>query len=91
MYHIDVDSRTAQLLSLIPPKKLRVDGEAPPTGVAVSHCITWFQIQLILTPCQIRYHTHCGIIVALDSSEPLIPRGYLEFCELSRLRQLILV
>ena len=41
-----------------------------PTGVAVSHCITWCQIQLFFTTCQIRYHTHCGIIVALDSSEP---------------------
>ena len=41
-----------------------------PTGVAVSHCIAWFQTQLILTTCQIRYHGHCGIIVALDSSEP---------------------
>ena len=41
-----------------------------PTGVAVSHCITWFQTQLILTTCQIRYHSHCGIIVALDSPEP---------------------
>ena len=40
-----------------------------PTGVAVSHC-TWFQTQLILTTCQIRYHSHCGIIVALDSSDP---------------------
>ena len=37
-----------------------------PTGVAVSH---WFQTQLILTTCQIRYHRHCGVIVALDSSE----------------------
>ena len=25
-----------------------------PTGVAVSHCMTWFQTQLILTTCQIR-------------------------------------
>ena len=41
-----------------------------PTGVAVSHCRTWFQTQLILTTCQIRYHGHCGIIVAPDSSEP---------------------
>ena len=41
-----------------------------PTGVAVSHRITWFRNQLILTTCQIRYHGHCGIIVALDSSEP---------------------
>ena len=38
--------------------------------MAVSHCITWFHTQLILTTCQIRYHSHCGIIVALDSSEP---------------------
>ena len=29
-----------------------------PTGVAVSHCITRFQTQLILTTCQIRYHSH---------------------------------
>ena len=29
-----------------------------PTGVAVSHCITWFQTQLIPTACQIRYHSH---------------------------------
>ena len=41
-----------------------------PTGVAVSHCITWFQTQLILTTCQIRYHSLCGIIVTLDNSEP---------------------
>ena len=41
-----------------------------PTGVAVSHCRTWFQTQLILTTCQICYRSHCGIIVALDSSEP---------------------
>ena len=31
---------------------------------------TWFQTQLILTTCQIRYHSQCRIIVALDSSEP---------------------
>ena len=29
-----------------------------PMGVAVSHCITWFQTQLILTTRQIRYHSH---------------------------------
>ena len=28
------------------------------------------QTQLILTACQIRYHSHCGIIIALDSSAP---------------------
>ena len=37
--------------------------------MAVSHCITRFQTQLTLTTCQIRYHSHCGIIVALDNSE----------------------
>ena len=31
-----------------------------PTGVAVSHCITWFQTQLILTMCQICYHAIVG-------------------------------
>ena len=41
-----------------------------PTGVAVSHCLIWFQTRLFLTMCQIRYHSHCRIIVALDSSEP---------------------
>ena len=34
-------------------------------GVAVSHRITWFQTQPILTSCQVRYHGHCGTIVAL--------------------------
>ena len=41
-----------------------------PTGVAVSHCMTWFQTQLMCTMCQIRYHSHRWIIVAPDSSEP---------------------
>ena len=40
------------------------------TGLAVSHCIAWFQTWLVLPMCQIRHHGHCGIIVALDSSEP---------------------
>ena len=31
-----------------------------PTGVAVSHCITWFQIQPMLTTCQIRHHAIVG-------------------------------
>ena len=38
--------------------------------VAVSYCMTCFQTQLIPTTCQICYHGHCGVIVALDSSEP---------------------
>ena len=29
-----------------------------PTRVAVSHCITWFQTELILTTFQIHYHSH---------------------------------
>ena len=45
-------------------------GEQSRIQVQVSHCRTWFQTQLILTMCQIRYHGHCGIMVALDSSEP---------------------
>ena len=28
-----------------------------PTGVAVSHCVNWFQTQLILIACQIHYHS----------------------------------
>ena len=28
------------------------------SGVSVSHCITWFQTQLILTTWQICYHSH---------------------------------
>ena len=43
-------------------------------------------IYYIYTTCQIRYHSHAT--VALCSSEPLIPRGHLEYCEVSRLRQL---
>ena len=35
--------------------------------MAVSHCITWFQIHLILTACQIRYRSYCWILVELDS------------------------
>ena len=31
---------------------------------------TWFQTQLILATCQIRYHSHFGIIVERHSSEP---------------------
>ena len=41
-----------------------------PTGVAVSHCIAWFQTQQILITCQIRYHSHLWDHVALNSSEP---------------------
>ena len=29
-----------------------------PEGVAVSQCIKWFRTQLILTTCQICYHSH---------------------------------
>ena len=55
-------------------------------GVTASHCIAWFQTQLILTKCQIRYYSlffFCEIIVELDSC--------LEYHMVSRLRQLILV
>ena len=53
--------------------------------MAVSHCVTWFQTQLILTACQIRYHGHCGVSIALDR------RGYLEYRMMSRICQLVLV
>ena len=62
-----------------------------PTGVAVSHCITWFQTQLILAKCQIRYHSHLWDHRSTGQLRTLIPRGHLEYCEMSRLRQLILV
>ena len=47
---------------------------SPETQVC-PHCplcstAVWFQTQLILTACQIHYHGHCGVTVALDSSEP---------------------
>ena len=29
----------------------------------VSHCVTRFRTRLTLTTCQIRYYSHCGIIV----------------------------
>ena len=29
-----------------------------PMGMAVSPCISWFQTQLILTACQMCYHSH---------------------------------
>ena len=38
-------------------------GHACPTAV-IAFCPS------CLTACQIRYHSHCEIIVALDSSEP---------------------
>ena len=45
---------------LLQKKKITisVDSEEPHPLKAVSHCITWFQTQLILTTCQIRYHSH---------------------------------
>ena len=52
------------------PHTLCLTHTGKPTGVAVSRCNTWFQTQLILTTCQVSYHSHCGIIVALDSSGP---------------------
>ena len=36
--------------------------------VAASHCVTWFETQLILTPCEIGCHSFCVIIVAVDTS-----------------------
>ena len=61
-----VTTNTAVLFSL---QSLCLMHTGKPTGVALSHCITWFQPQLILTKCQVRNHRHFGIIVAPDSSE----------------------
>ena len=60
-------SRTVVFFSL---QSLCLMHPGKPMGVAVSHCITRFQTQLFRTTCQIRYHSHCGIIIALGSSEP---------------------
>ena len=67
MHNLSLSLHTAVFFSL---QSLCLMHTGKPTGVAASYCITWFQTQLILTKCQIRYHSHCGIIVALDSSEP---------------------
>ena len=62
------DPMTAVLFSL---QALCLTHTGKPTGVAVSHCITLFQTQLILS-LRVRSATTviCGIIVALDSSDP---------------------
>ena len=73
---LESHSRVGTIQNECPPqlpenaKSLCLVHTGKPTGVVVSHCITWFQTQLILTTCQICYRSHCGIIVALDSSEP---------------------
>ena len=65
---VDCDLHTAVFFSL---QSLCLMHTGRPTGVAVSHCITWFQTQQILSLC-VRSATAviCGVIVALDSSEP---------------------
>ena len=62
-----------------------------PTGVAVSHCITWSQTQLIFTTCQIRYHSHLWDHRSTGQLCTLFSRGGLEYHMMSRVRQLILV
>ena len=64
---------------------------AKPTGVAFSNCMIWFQTQLILTLCQIRYHSHLWGHCRIGKLLLLIPRSYLEYHTVNRLRQLILV
>ena len=66
-------SNTFSILEPVRPrgrKSHRIKWLSVPPGAAVSHGIAWFHTQPILTTCQIRYHSLCGIIVALDSSEP---------------------
>ena len=48
---------TAVLFSL---QSLCLVHTGKPTSLAVFHCITQFQTQLILTTCQIRYHAIVG-------------------------------
>ena len=45
-------------LSFVGLQSLCLMHTGKPTGVAIPHCITWFQTQLILTMCQTRYHSH---------------------------------
>ena len=62
-----------------------------PTGVADSHCILWYQTQLILTACQIRYQSHLWGHCRTGQLWAFIPRSYLKHPPMSRPRQLILV
>ena len=50
-------------LSFFGRQSSRLMHTGKPPGVAVSHCITWFQTQLIHTTCQIRYPVIGGIMV----------------------------
>jgi hypothetical protein len=79
---------TALLFSL---QSLCLMHTGKPTGVAVSHCITWFQTQLIPTTCQIRYHSHSWDDRSAAQLRILIPRRFLEYHMMSRVRQLTLV
>ena len=73
------------------PQSLRLMHTGEPTGVAASHCITWFQTQLIITTRQICYHSHLSDHRTTRQLLTLIPRGCLEYHMVSRLCQLILV
>ena len=57
LIHLSRSLHTAVFFSL---QSLCLVHTGKPTGVAVSHCRTWFQTQLILTTCQIRYHAIVG-------------------------------
>ena len=59
--------------------------------MAVSHCITWFRTQLILTACQIRYRSHLWDHRSTGQLWTLILRRCLKYHLMSRVRQLILV
>ena len=61
------------------PQSLCLMRTGKPVGVAVSHCMTWFQTQLILTTCQIRYLSHLWDHCSTEQLQTLIPRGYLEY------------
>ena len=60
-------------------------------GMAVSHCTTWFQTQLILTTCQNRYHSHLRDHGSTGQLCALIRRNCFEYHVMNRVHQLTLV
>ena len=63
---------------------------AVPKGVLLTTIIIYyFQTQLILTTCQIRYHSHLWDHRSTGRLRTVTPRRYLEYCEVSGLHQLI--
>ena len=57
----------------------------------VSHCLTWFQTQQILTACQIRCHRHLWEHRSIGRLRNLIPRRCLTYHMMHRVTALFLV